>query len=186
MRVSHRRRALAATALILSAAMALTACSGARRATGADRSRPDEFRIVTMAPLEVPPEYNLRPPRPGEPRPQEYSANEQARRALLGGEVETNASSAERMLVSLAGGAEADPAIRATIDAETSGVIRRRRGFANRVLFWRGGDVADEANPLANVSEAERLERIEAGDLATGEGDVVIRRSGGGLKLPGL
>ena len=45
---------------------------------------PDEFRVVTKAPLVVPPDYALRPPAPGEPRPQELQPESAARTALLG------------------------------------------------------------------------------------------------------
>ncbi len=179
-------RAMAATAAITIAAGGLASCSSVARAVGAERVRPDEFRIVTMAPLEVPPEYNLRPPRPGEPRPQEYISSEEARRAIYGADATTTASDAEQSLVALTGAAAADPAIRDIVDAEAGGIVRRRRGFANRVLFWRGGDSASETNPLDSVDEAERIAREEASRQATGEGEVVIRRSGRGFKLPGL
>ncbi len=45
---------------------------------------PDEFRVVTKAPLVVPPDYALRPPAPGKPRPQELQPESVARNALLG------------------------------------------------------------------------------------------------------
>jgi len=38
----------------------------------------DEFAVVTKAPLIMPPDYNLRPPRPGAARPQEQSERQQA------------------------------------------------------------------------------------------------------------
>ncbi len=180
-------RLVVAAATIAALGVSVASCSSVRRAVGAERVRPDEFRIVTMAPLEVPPEYNLRPPRPGEPRPQEYAASDSARAALYGeGDEAAGVSQGQRLLVERSGGTLADPNIRAVVDAEAAGIIRRRRGFANRVMFWTDGDTADEANPLNAVSEAERLEREEAARRATGDGDVVIRRAGGGLKLPGL
>lgn len=187
MRVSTYRLAVAASSIAI-IAVSVAGCSSVRRAVGAERVRPDEFRVVTMAPLEVPPEYNLRPPRPGEPRPQDFASNDAARVALLGerNSAENPASQGERALVARTGGAQADPNIRAIVDAEAAGIIRRRRGFANRVLFWTGGDNADESNPINAVSEAERMEREEVARRATGDGEVVIRRAGGGLKLPGL
>jgi len=44
---------------------------------------PDEFRVVTKAPLVVPPDFSLRPPAPGKPRPQELQPESAARTALL-------------------------------------------------------------------------------------------------------
>ena len=143
MRFSPNRRFWLMSASLV-ASVAAVGCSSVRQAVGAERVTPDEFRVVTTAPLEVPPEYNLRPPRPGEPRPQDYVAEDEAQRALFGDGFTTAASDGEQLLVARTSQSGADANIRAVIDAETTGVIRRRRGFANRVMFWRGGDVADE------------------------------------------
>ena len=40
---------------------------GSMRALGGAKVTPDEFRVVTKAPLVVPPDFALRPPAPGEP-----------------------------------------------------------------------------------------------------------------------
>ena len=68
----HNRssRRLAAPLVFLAlGALVLSGCSGARQTFGLDRKPPDEFSVVTRAPLAVPPEYQLRPPQPGAPRP---------------------------------------------------------------------------------------------------------------------
>ena len=67
----------------LTAATGLGGCQSASRAMGMAKVTPDEFRVVTKAPLVVPPEYALRPPAPGEPRPQELQPESAARNALL-------------------------------------------------------------------------------------------------------
>ena len=67
-----------------SAALLLTGCSGAKEQLGLTRSAPDEFAVVKRAPLEMPPDYALRPPRPGATRPQEQATAEQAREAVFG------------------------------------------------------------------------------------------------------
>ena len=59
---------VAAAALV---AVGLAGCQSTQRALGMSKVTPDEFRIVTKAPLVVPPDYGLRPPAPGEPRPSE-------------------------------------------------------------------------------------------------------------------
>ncbi len=166
-------------------AVTASGCTSVRRAVGAEKVAPDEFRVVTKAPLAIPPEYNLRPPKPGEPRPQEFAPSDAARGALLGGVDGAQASNAEQLLVAKAGAAQAEPGIRTLVDVEASGTVRKSTGFANRVLFWNNGDVADEANPVDAVSEEERLRREALIDDATGGQDVVIKRDGG-VKLPGL
>ena len=57
---------------------------GIGKALGGGKNAPDEFAITTKAPLVVPPDYGLRPPRPGESRPQELSPSERAQQVLLG------------------------------------------------------------------------------------------------------
>src|SRR6201996_1876219 len=73
-----------AIALVLAAA-SLSSCADARRALGYDKAPPDEFAVIARAPLAQPPDYNLRPPAPGAPRPQEGTSTDQARAALTPG-----------------------------------------------------------------------------------------------------
>jgi len=169
---------------VLAAASAASGCSSLSQAVGGRGTAPDEFRVVTQAPLTLPPDYNLRPPRPGEPRPQELQPGQEARAALFGQDVGQAASSGERSLVTTAGADAANPDIRDTIDFESQGVGRRSEGFVNRILAF-GGDGATAA-PLNAEEEARRLQEEEAIRRATGGGDVVIqRREQGGFKLPG-
>jgi hypothetical protein len=140
--------------------------------------------VVTQAPLTLPPDYNLRPPRPGEPRPQEQAADVEAHAALFGEDVGQAASQGERTLVSRAGAEAADPNIRDTIDFEAQGVVRRNEGFVDRLLAFQGSS-AEQPAPLNAEDEARRLEDEEAIRRATGGGQVVIRRERGGFKLPG-
>jgi hypothetical protein len=169
---------------VLAAATAASGCAGLSRAIGATKSSPDEFRVVTQAPLTLPPDYNLRPPRPGEPRPQELAPGDEARVALFGEEVGQAASQGERSLVAHAGAEAADPNIRDTIDFEAQGVVRRNEGFVDSLLAF-GGSSAPRAAPLNAEDEARRLEDDEAIRRATGGGQVVIERDRGGFKLPG-
>ena len=53
--------------LAVAGLFALAACSGDEltRTFGLTRDAPDEFQVTTRAPLSMPPDFNLRPPRPG-------------------------------------------------------------------------------------------------------------------------
>lgn len=64
------------------AIMALTACGGGGLA---NRDRPDEFAVARAAPLVIPPDFALVPPRPGEPVPVSADSRTQALEALFGG-----------------------------------------------------------------------------------------------------
>ena len=95
----------------LAAALALTACGkgGLGRRKG-----PDELTISRNAPLVVPPDFALAPPRPGEPRPLgDASTQSQAAEALFGPGVHVPPkSAAEQQLLDKAGAARTDPSIR--------------------------------------------------------------------------
>lgn len=74
--------------------VALTGCDTVRSTLGLEHSGPNEFDVATAAPLSMPPDYNLRPPEPGAPRPQEVSASAQAQQALLGTSAKATGTSA--------------------------------------------------------------------------------------------
>lgn len=164
------------------AALGLAGCSGVASAVGADKIAPDEFRVVTKAPLSRPPEINIRPPRPGEPRPQELEPSAAARQAVLGQQYTRRASDGEQLLVAKAGAAEADPVIRQRIDIESGGIVRKPQDFTDRILFWRDGD-APAPGALDADAESQRLRLISA---VVGEGESVTIDRRTGLKLPGL
>jgi hypothetical protein len=60
----------------------LPGCSDFRVALGIDRVGPDEFAVESRAPLTIPPDFDLRPPQPGAPRPQDVTSAERARRVI--------------------------------------------------------------------------------------------------------
>jgi Protein of unknown function (DUF3035) len=66
----------------LSASLLLPGCSNFRRIVGIDQVGPDEFAVEARAPLTIPPEFDLRPPQPGAPRPQEVSSADKARKVI--------------------------------------------------------------------------------------------------------
>jgi DUF3035 family protein len=72
-------------ALVGAGVLALGGCARGtvQNALGIGKRTPDEFSVVQRAPLVIPPDFELRPPRPGEARPQ-TSTSDQARAALTG------------------------------------------------------------------------------------------------------
>jgi hypothetical protein len=75
-------RTITRISLVLAGASMLAGC-GSNGVLG--RSRPDEFAVQRQAPLAVPPDFALVPPKPGAPRPAEGTAAQQALEALFGG-----------------------------------------------------------------------------------------------------
>jgi Protein of unknown function (DUF3035) len=66
----------------LGGASLLSGCTDLKQMVGIDQPMPDEFAVESRAPLTVPPEFDLRPPEPGAPRPQEKSADQQAEQVM--------------------------------------------------------------------------------------------------------
>ena len=66
----------------LGVTLLLPGCTDLRRIVGMDRVGPDEFAVESRAPLTIPPEFDLRPPQPGAPRPQEGTAADKARKVI--------------------------------------------------------------------------------------------------------
>jgi Protein of unknown function (DUF3035) len=60
----------------------LSGCSDFRQMVGLDQPMPDEFAVESRAPLTIPPDFDLRPPEPGAPRPQEKTAEQQAEQVI--------------------------------------------------------------------------------------------------------
>lgn len=71
--------------LLLIASLSVGACGTMRELSGMGDRTPDEFRVLSKAPLVMPPDYTLRPPRAGEPAPQQLTPSSQAISALFPG-----------------------------------------------------------------------------------------------------
>lgn len=100
--------------LLGTAATLLAACSSDNIA---DRKRPDEFAIGKQAPLVIPPDYTLAPPRPGAPRPIGSDSQQQALEALFGPGVQLPPKSElENQILSETRAQRSDSAIRSTVD----------------------------------------------------------------------
>ena len=157
------------TVLALGAAcLATSACS-----SGGGTRTPDEFRVVTKAPLTVPPDYSLRPPGAGQSVPAEVEAAQADNAAAFGTTVGTNASASERALVAAADANAVSPLIRTQLDYEETRSIRKSTSISDRILFWRKDNPEDAASA--------------AKDNATGNAEVTIESSSAKprVKLPG-
>ena len=170
-------------AVILVAALSLGACGGLRDQLGLNKASPDEFRVVSRAPLTVPPDFALRPPAPGTPRPQVGTPTDQARRALTGASPEDlsqdteggtadGRSAGERAILGAAGAENADPAIRQTVDRETDRINSESEDFLNSLIFWRKEDppglVVDPEGEARRLQENATLGRdVTVGDTPT-------------------
>ena len=185
-------RVAAFGALVAITATGLAGCQSASKALGMSKVVPDEFRVVTKAPLVVPPDYALRPPAPGEPRPQELQPESAARNALIGQSNAAGRSDGEKLLVSKAGVDKADPLIRFVVDDETGDLSHKDKSFADSVMFWRKGADASAAaqsgaDAAATPAPLDPTKAAADAKALTGDAPVVIaRKTNTKIKLPGL
>lgn len=186
------KRVAAVSALTVVAAIGLAGCTSTKKALGMDKVVPDEFRVVSKAPLVVPPDYSLRPPAPGEPRPQELQPESAARAALIGQSNAAGRSEGEKLLVARAGSDKADPLIRFVVDDENGDLAHKDGSFASKVMFWKKGQKTTNVTTAAEAGANAPMEVDAAAEEArlkklVGAGGVVIsREKKGGIKLPGL
>lgn len=152
----ERVKGIRAAVLLTAAAGLLSGC-GLGSFLGLDRASPDEFRVVSRAPLEMPPDYNLRPPQPGSPRPQELERDTRTASSMFGAasqgglfDPRTSAqqTQGEAALLSQAGADQADPEIRAIVDRENPGVVVGDRSLLDRLMFWK-----DDQPPAQTVHQ---------------------------------
>lgn len=159
--------------LILAAGAALAATAACTSNGGGGGSTPNEFRVVTKAPLSVPPEYSLRPPPAGTSIPAEVEAATAGTTTAFGTTMGQDASAAEKALVAAAGANAANPSVRAQVDYEETKAIRKSATIGDRILFWRKDKPEDAASA--------------ATDNATGDQPVIVQQTSGGnrIRLPG-
>lgn len=198
MRKHAKMRGFLGFAGLTLAVAAMSGCDSARETFGFTKQAPDEFEVVTRAPLVIPPDYGLRPPQPGAARPQEKEIRDQARETVTGRNTgapppqlaSTNPGPAagpprtegERALLTKAGALDADPSIRRTVDRESTLLAEADSDFIDRLIFWQDkpppGTVVDPDAENKRIREA-----MAQGDAPTkGETPTIKRRKKGWLE----
>jgi hypothetical protein len=146
----------------------LGGCTDFRRAVGMEKAIPDEFAVVSRAPLAIPPDYSLRPPQPGAAPSQEVGAQDRAKDAIFrAGQQQaglppaaTQRTAGEGALLEAAGAPKADPAIRQHVADDTALTPENQRGFVDKLLFWRSSGPPDDV--IDPVKEADRIKQAQA------------------------
>jgi hypothetical protein len=148
------------------ATLPLGGCDSFNRAIGKTRVIPDEFQVVSNAPLAIPPDYALRPPRVSN-GPEQANATEQARETVFraGDTANGQASAApskklsagEQDLLRQAGATNVPKDIRQTVDADPSEGVPFDRGLVDKLLFWSGPTTPPSTDTLNPGQEASRI-----------------------------
>lgn len=191
---------MARSSLTVGAAFALLAslagCADVKEVLGYTKQSPDEFQVYARAPLSLPPDYSLRPPTPGAPRPQEGTARDQAASAVFGdytygsslapelmGEAPAQPGSiGEAALLQSAGATGIDPSIRQTISQETAALEEQNSTFVDSLIFWQSpdqfGTVVDPAAEQQRLLENQALGK----PVTEGETPTIERKKQGLLE----
>ncbi len=158
----------------------LSGCGDARKALGFDKSTPDEFNVISRAPLSLPPDYALRPPQPGAVRPQEQGLPQRAMAAVTGTPVSAergnaDASVGESALLAKVGAERANPNIRDVVDRESTVLAIADITLIDKLMFWRK---PDDLSPVVDPErETQRMRENAALGRPVNEGDTpTIRR----------
>lgn len=190
---SAGRRQWMPLAVILACPLILAGCDSTREALGLNKKSPDEFAVVTKAPLVLPPEFGLRPPEPGAPRPQDVQARDRAQ-AALGGRTATDpltsarrnptssTSAGEAALLQQARASNVDPDIRRKVNEDFTQLAERDRSFVDRLIFWQPAEEPGLA--VDPAKEAQRLRENAATGKSVTAGNVptIKRRERGPLE----
>ncbi len=155
---------------------------------GSSKQAPDEFQVVAQQPLSIPPNADLRPPRPGAARPQDVPPQTQARGIVTGGAVRPAGANAgagggpESALLAKAGAQGADPNIRNTVNEESRLLADSDRSFIDSLIFWRTtpppGVVVDPAKEQQRIQQNQAIGQ----PVTTGNTPVIERRRRGILE----
>jgi Protein of unknown function (DUF3035) len=186
------RASLPVLLLVAAAGLGLSGCSATMNALGMGKHPPDEFVVVTHPPLQLPANYDLVPPQPGAPRPQEESAAQLAEAAVLGTGTQAEgtdtasstqilpsgpATAGEEAFLQNAGVAKADPKIRQLVDTEAQAESDAiKDNLYNKILFWQTqpppGTVVDAKAEQQRLQENAALGK----PLTQGPTPVIVRR----------
>lgn len=162
-------------------AVALNGCDKAKQALGQNKEGPDEFAVFQRAPLSLPPDYNLRPPKPGSERPQALNPREKAMEAITArrnSQIEpvnnektfSGLSRGEIAILKLTGAEKADPSIRGKIREENKILAIKDIKFTDKIAFWQSpakfGVVVNAPIEAKRIRERQALGKpLNAGDI---------------------
>jgi len=148
-------------------AVSLIGCDSIREAAGVVKEPPDEFAVVSKSPLVIPPDFNLRPPKPGASPTNQSSPTQSAQAALFGDDptaaaaaLPGNFSQEERVVLANSGGANADHGIRKQLASDLKSMEATDDSFTDSLVF--GSPDPDKGAPLNADAEAQRLRTVKA------------------------
>lgn len=137
------------------ALLVLAGCHQSRAGVFAQGHRgvPNEFIVGRAAPLTVPPDFALVPPRPGAPRPQEADSSTQALATLFGGQQKP--SEGEAALLQQAGAGSTPPGIRSEAGSPDTDVVNK--GATTRDILNAPSGTSTPAASAVTPAQADAM-----------------------------
>jgi hypothetical protein len=125
--------------------------------------------VVTKAPLIMPPDYNLRPPRDGAPPLNQVAPTDAAQGALFDTTADASGakpaaadtSESEKQLLASANATSPDPSIRQLVATDGRAMEAADDSFTQQVLFWQ--DNKNTGQPVDADAEAKRIDAQKNG-----------------------
>ena len=163
--MQYRSKYVVRAAVLAAGAFALMGCHAFREASGLTKDSPDEFAVVTKAPLIMPPDYNLRPPRDGAPPTNQVEPTDSAQAALFDANgnktAGTDVSASEQQLLAAANATNPDHMIRQQVATDGRSMEAADDAFTQKMLFWN--DKAPAGTNVDAEAEAKRLDAAKNG-----------------------
>ena len=163
----------------------LTSCGEVRSMLGQNKQSPDEFAVLSQAPLSIPPNFTLRAPEPGAKRPQKISKRDDIKRIVFKSKAAKAMSttpiiggvSGEKSLRNLLGTSSANSDIRRLLNEENRELIYTDQRLINKLLKWPSGSATESL--LDAAAESERIKTNLDSGKPINEGETPsIKKSG--------
>lgn len=154
----------------------VSACStNTREALGIKRKAPDEFKVLSHAPLSVPPEFSLRPIAGDKITGKDVTINGKEGRAVFekaAAEISTERTSkAENAFLQNANASNANPRIKEILKRDATFTKEEKGGLLKKLAFFRS-DEKKETSVINASAERERILKNKQDNKPSIEGKV--------------
>ena len=163
----------------------VSGCDETKRVFGQTKMAPDEFTVYRRAPLNIPPDFSLRPPKPGAKRMDNIDPRGSIGETLgvlensrdKGSKKNLKHSTGEAALLQLFETDKANPNIRRLIERETASLYEKDKTITDKMVFWATKPKFGTA--LDPVKEKKRIEQnqVLGKKINTGEVPIISRKS---------
>ena len=165
-------------------------CGEMRSTLGLNKQAPDEFTVLSQAPLSMPPNFALRAPALGVERAKKVSKMNDVKRVILKNNSSANTSPVssvtgslgEKNLRRLLGADSANNQIREIINEEATDLIYTDQRFLDKLLKWPSGSANDSLLDAVAESKRIRSNQDTGKPINDGETPVIERGKGNFIK----